>query len=171
MGDTIQPSATHPTISHSGMPFYLSFFLPFFLFSFYGCTCGIWKFPGKGRIRATVETYATATAMPDPSHISDLYHSLWQHQTLNPLSKARDQTRILHRLCQILNLLSHNGNSTFLHFKLQMSNLSADIPFLPPDLLLPQPSPSQYTDASSFQSRWPKPSGSSLIPVSFTPHI
>ena len=24
----------------------------FFLFSFYGCTCGIWKFPGWGRIGA-----------------------------------------------------------------------------------------------------------------------
>ena len=33
---------------------------------------------------------ATATAMPDPSRICDLQ----QHQKLNPLSEARDQTRI-----------------------------------------------------------------------------
>ena len=34
--------------------------------------------------------YTTATAMQDPSHVCDLYHSSWQHQTLNPLSEARD---------------------------------------------------------------------------------
>ena len=35
--------------------------------------------------------YATATAMPDLSHICDLHRSLWQHKILSPLSKARDQ--------------------------------------------------------------------------------
>ena len=39
--------------------------------------------------------YTTAVATPDPSCIWDLHCSLWQHQILNPLSKARDQTRIL----------------------------------------------------------------------------
>ena len=38
-------------------------------------------------------TYATATQ--DPSHICDLHHSSQQHQTADPLSKARDQTHIL----------------------------------------------------------------------------
>ena len=37
--------------------------------------------------------YATATAMQDPSHICNLYHSSRQHQILNPLSEARDKTR------------------------------------------------------------------------------
>ena len=36
--------------------------------------------------------YATATAMPDLSHIWDLHHSSRQLQILNPLSKARDWT-------------------------------------------------------------------------------
>ena len=36
-------------------------------------------------------TYATATAMPDPSQVCNLHHSPQQCQTLNPLSKARDQ--------------------------------------------------------------------------------
>ena len=36
--------------------------------------------------------YATAIAMQDLSHVCDLYHSSWQHQILNPLSEARDQT-------------------------------------------------------------------------------
>ena len=37
---------------------------------------------------------ATVTAMPDPSRICDLHHTSRQHQKLNPLSGARDQTRI-----------------------------------------------------------------------------
>ena len=37
----------------------------------------------------------TAMAMWDPSGICDLYHSLWLHWIFNPLSEARDQTRIL----------------------------------------------------------------------------
>ena len=37
---------------------------------------------------------ATATANQNLSHICDLYHSSWEHQILNPLSEARDQTRI-----------------------------------------------------------------------------
>ena len=37
----------------------------------------------------------TATAMPDPSLILDLCHSLRQPQILNPLSEARDGNCIL----------------------------------------------------------------------------
>ena len=40
--------------------------------------------------------------MPDPSLVCDLHHSSWQHQILNPLSKARDQTRnpmVLSQIC------------------------------------------------------------------------
>ena len=55
--------------------------------------------------------YTTATATPDQSYVCDLHHSLWQHQILNPLSEARDQTLILMDTSQVLNLLSHNGNS------------------------------------------------------------
>ena len=39
--------------------------------------------------------YITATVIWDPSHICDLRSSSWQCQTLNPLSKARDQTHFL----------------------------------------------------------------------------
>ena len=35
-----------------------------------------------------LQAYSTTTAMP--SCICNLHHSLWQHQVLNPLSKARD---------------------------------------------------------------------------------
>ena len=39
--------------------------------------------------------YATATAMPDPSHICDLHHSSWPCWIPDPLSVARDRTCIL----------------------------------------------------------------------------
>ena len=39
--------------------------------------------------------YATATATPDSSLIFDLHHSSWQRWILNPLSGARDRTRVL----------------------------------------------------------------------------
>ena len=42
----------------------------------------------------------TATATLDLSHICDLHHSSWQRQILNPLSEARDQTRIHMDTCQ-----------------------------------------------------------------------
>ena len=59
--------------------------------------------------------YATATAMPDPSRIFDLLCSSQQHRILNPLSEARDQTRIFMGTSQVLNPLSHNRNfPTFL---------------------------------------------------------
>ena len=54
--------------------------------------------------------YAPATAMLDPNHICNLLHS-WQHQILNPLGKARDGTHILMDTSQVLNSLSHSGNS------------------------------------------------------------
>ena len=42
---------------------------------------------------------------------ADLCCSLWQHQILNPLSEATDQTGILMVTSWVLNPLSHNGNS------------------------------------------------------------
>ena len=39
--------------------------------------------------------YATAIATLDLSHLYNLYHSSQQHLILNPLSEARDWTRLL----------------------------------------------------------------------------
>ena len=39
--------------------------------------------------------------MPDPSHVCDLHHSLWQRWILKPLSEARDRTRNLTVASQI----------------------------------------------------------------------
>ena len=55
--------------------------------------------------------YTTATATWDPSRVFDLQHSSRQHGILNPLSEARDGTRVLMKLCWVLDLLNHNGNS------------------------------------------------------------
>ena len=62
-----------------------------------------------------LQAYATAIATRDSSHVCNLRHSSWQHQFLNPLSKARDQTRILMDTSRVCNQLSHNGNSLFVY--------------------------------------------------------
>ena len=65
-------------------------------FAFYGCTHGIWKFPGW---RSNWSWSWWPTPQPqqtqDLSHVCDLHHSSWQCQILNPLSKARGRTHIL----------------------------------------------------------------------------
>ena len=71
---------------------YLLIFI-FLFFLFRATSQGTWKFPGQGSDRSY-----SCQPMPqpqNPSHICDLHHSLRQGQSLNPLSKARDQTRIL----------------------------------------------------------------------------
>ena len=55
--------------------------------------------------------YTTATATLEPRHICDLRGSLWQCQILNPLSEARDRALILMDTSQVLNPLTHSGNS------------------------------------------------------------
>ena len=52
--------------------------------------------PGLGvESELKLQAYTTGMVLPDPSHICDLCCSLQQHQILNPLSKAREQTLIL----------------------------------------------------------------------------
>ena len=77
-------------------------------------------------------TYAAATAMRDPSHICNLHHSSWQSQILNPLSEARDRTRILMDTSQICNLLSHNWSSTGLPLskRSQKRGMNKDVIYL-----------------------------------------
>ena len=62
------------------------------------------------RSELKVPAYTIAIAMPDLSLVCNLHHSSWQHQILNPLSEAGDQTCILMDASQIC-LLSHEGNS------------------------------------------------------------
>ena len=78
--------------------------------------------------------YATATATQDPSRDFDLHHSSRQHQILNPLSKARDQTHVPMDTSQVLNPLNHKGNSEFFFFLMPRQTWSK----YGSDLMLPQ---------------------------------
>ena len=65
----------------------------FFFFCFLGPYLQHMEVPGLGiELELPMHTYATATAMPDPSHVCDLHHSLQQCWILNLLSEFRDQT-------------------------------------------------------------------------------
>ena len=62
---------------------------------------------------AAAGLYTMATAIQDLSGICDLLNSLWLDHILNPLSKTKDGTHFSGKLHQVLNLLSHDGNSLF----------------------------------------------------------
>ena len=81
----------------------------FFFFFFLGLHLRYMEVPRLGVEDMQLSPYNTATL--DPSCICDLSRSLWQCWNLNPLSGARDQTRILMATSWVLTLLSHSGNS------------------------------------------------------------
>ena len=56
--------------------------------------------------------YTTAMATPVPSDICNLRHSLWPHRILKTLSEPGIDPASSQTLCWVLNLLSHNGNSS-----------------------------------------------------------
>ena len=75
----------------------VSFIVSWICFFFFLCMAApvvYWNSFTGGQIRAAAASLTTDTAKPDPSHICDLCRSL-QHQILNPLSKARNQTCVL----------------------------------------------------------------------------
>ena len=81
-------------------------------FFFNGHSYTILSSQAKGRIRAEAAGLFHSHSNTDPSCICNLHHSSQQGQILNPLSEARDRTHILMmRTSQVLNLLSHNGDS------------------------------------------------------------
>lgn len=47
------------------------------------------------RVKSELQLPAPATAIPDPSYIRDLHHSLQQRWIFNPLSETRDGSHIL----------------------------------------------------------------------------
>ena len=49
----------------------------------------------RGESELQLPAYVTATVMQDLSCVCNLHHNLQQCQILNPLSKARDPTRVL----------------------------------------------------------------------------
>ena len=74
----------------------------FVLFVFLGPHLGHMEGPRLGvQSEPWPLAYTTATAMWDLSHVCDLHHSSWQLWILNPLSEARDQTRVLMDASQV----------------------------------------------------------------------
>ena len=63
------------------------------------------------KLELQLPAYTTATIMPDLGRICNLYRSSRQHQILNPLREARDQTHNLVVPSWICFLLHHDGNS------------------------------------------------------------
>ena len=63
-------------------------------------------------VESELQLLAIATARRNRNHMRKLHRSLRQHQILNPMSEARDQTHIFMDSSQILNPLNHNGNSS-----------------------------------------------------------
>ena len=55
--------------------------------------------------------HTPATAIWDPSLISDLHHSPWQCQILKPTEQGQGSNLHPHATSWVLNPLSHNGNS------------------------------------------------------------
>ena len=65
----------------------------------------------RGWTGAMLLAYTIGTAAWDPSHICDLHHTSWQHWIPDPLSEARDRTRIFMDTSWIC-FLHHNGISS-----------------------------------------------------------
>ena len=102
-----------PGVGLLDLTFFVYLFCLFLLFL--GCT-GYGSCQARGWIGAAVPAFSTASATPDPSHVSNLHHSSWQCWILNPLSEARDRTHILMDTSQFRFLLSHNRNSLLFNF-------------------------------------------------------
>ena len=97
----------------------LFFIFYFFFFCFVGVHPWHMKVPRLGvELELQLPASTIDTAMPDPSHICILHCSLQQLQVFHALSEARDQTPILMDTSGVLNMLSHNGNSSFFLIKL-----------------------------------------------------
>ena len=61
-------------------------------------------------IGATAASLYHSHSNTDLSCVWDLHRSSRQYWIFNPLSEARDRTRVLMDTSQVPNLLSHNGN-------------------------------------------------------------
>ena len=87
------------SILHSGVGFFVSLFV---CFCFLELHLQHMEVPRLGiKLELQLPAYTTATATWNPSHVCKLRHSSQQHQILNLLSEARDQTHILLEISQV----------------------------------------------------------------------
>ena len=70
--------------------YYYYLFIYFLLFRAAPMAYGVSRLGVESELQ--LPAYTTATATPDTSHVCNLHHSSWQHQILNPLTEAKDQT-------------------------------------------------------------------------------
>ena len=83
-----------------------------FFFPFLGLHLWHTEVPRLGvKSELQLPAFATATEMPDPSHVCNLYHSSQQRQILNPLIKLWDRPYILMDLSHIHLRLAMVGTS------------------------------------------------------------
>ena len=101
---------TLPVMSLTSLFLYNNLEICFFLFM--ATPAAYRSFQPGAELKLQLPAYSTVMVTLDPSCICDLCHSLRQGQTLNPLSKARDQISSLVDTMSVLNPLSHNGNSS-----------------------------------------------------------
>ena len=80
----------------------------------------------RPRVKAELQllAYMAATEMQNLSHICDLHHSSRQHQILNLLNKAMDQSNILTDISQILFCCTTMG-TPFIQFILKNTVFAA----------------------------------------------
>ena len=95
------------------VPFNLNWF-SFFSFPFYGCTCRIWKFQGLGlnwrcNSQPRPQTQQLRFAAASAAYAAACDHAgSWTH-----CARPGIKPTFSWMLCQVLNLLSHSGNSYF----------------------------------------------------------
>ena len=76
-------------------PLSLSLFFFFFFLLFRATPVAYVSSQARAESELQLLAYATATEMPDLSHVCNPHCSSWQCQILNPLSRARDGTHIV----------------------------------------------------------------------------
>ena len=100
--------------------FFFSFFLWLYLQHMEAPRLGV-----KSELQ--LPAYPTATAMPHPNCICNLHRNLRQWQILNPLSKAKNRTRILTDTSRVLNPKATMGTPDFTILKLKTFALILEI--------------------------------------------
>ena len=106
-------------------PIYGLTLCPFLFFFFFELNPWHMKVSGPGvESEPPLLAYATATVMLDPSRICNLCSSFILNQILNPLIKAGVKPISSWTQCQVLNQLSHDGNSELCPLYLTLSPAS-----------------------------------------------
>ena len=104
------PSLWLDILSFTQLPWEFYFIL--FIYVFLDLHLQHMEVPGLGvKSELQLPAYSTATATPDLKLVCKLYSSSQQCWILNPLSDTRDWTRIFMYTSQVLNPLSHVGES------------------------------------------------------------